>query len=195
MRKLSLFLVGSVLFLLANSSQALTGLGIGIRGGLVANYDNPALDVSGVDLSRMQMLGGHVKIGALRIVDLEASLEYAWKKKKDAFAPIYPGVDLTVGDLSFNGAVKYNFNFPVIRPFVGLGLGWHRLVYSTDGPSGSYIVPDDENTWSWQPLGGVSLHFPAVPFEFFLEGRYTFLQTTGDNTNYTSIIAGVTFAP
>ncbi|OGC78393.1 MAG: hypothetical protein A2145_01705 [candidate division Zixibacteria bacterium RBG_16_40_9] len=193
MRKLSLFLVGSVLFLLAGSSQAITGLGIGLRGGLVANYDNPALDVNNVDLKRMQMIGGHLKIGTLKIVDLELSAEYAWKKKKDAFAPVVPNVDVTVGDLSVNGTVKYNFNFPVVRPFVGLGLGWHRLVYSSSGPAGSYTIPDDESTWGWQPVGGVALHFPAVQFEIFLEGRYTSIQTSGKNTNYTSIIGGLTF--
>lgn len=185
--------LGLILVILAGTSQALTGLGFGIRGGLVQNYDNPALDVSGVDLSRMQMIGGHISIGTLRIITLEGSVEYAWKKKKDAFAPAFPGVDLTIADLSFNATGKYKFNFPVIRPFIGLGLGWHRLVYSTEGASGSYTVPGDENTWSWQPVGGVGLNFPGVPFEIFLEGRYTSIQTKDKNTDYTSIIGGLTF--
>jgi len=189
MSKIISLTLGLVFLVLTGSSQALTGLGFGIRGGLVQNYDNPALDVSGVDLSRMQMIGGHFRIGTLRIIDLEASVEYAWKKKKDAF----PNVDVTIGDLSLNGTAKYKFNFPVLRPFIGLGLGWHNLVYSADGPSGSYTIPDDENTWSWQPVGGVSLHFPAVPFEIFLEGRYTSIQTKGKNTDFTSIIGGLTF--
>ncbi|EQB63462.1 MAG: hypothetical protein RBG1_1C00001G1041 [candidate division Zixibacteria bacterium RBG-1] len=193
MRKIIPLTLGLVLLVLTSSSQALTGLGFGIRGGLVQNYDNPALDLSGVDLSRMQMIGGHLNIGTLRIIDLEVSAEYAWKKKKDAFAPTFPNVDVTIADLSLNGTAKYKFNFPVIRPFVGLGLGWHRLVYSSSGPSGSYTIPDDENTWSWQPVGGVGLHFPAVPFEIFLEGRYTSIQTSGKNTNYTTIIGGLTF--
>jgi len=192
MRKLWLLILGSVLFLFAGSSQALTGLGFGIRGGLVQNYDNPTLKVNSVDLNRMQMIGGHIKIGTLRIVDLEVSAEYAWKKKKNALDTI-PGVDLTLGDLSLNGTVKYNFNFPVVRPFVGLGLGWHKLIYNWSGSYGSYPVPDDESTWSWQPVGGVGLRFPAVPFEVFLEGRYTSIQTSGKNTNFTTILGGLTF--
>lgn len=192
MRKIIPLILGLILLVLTGSSQALTGLGFGIRGGLVQNYKNPALDVNGVDLSRMQMLGGHLKIGTLRIVDLEVAAEYAWKKKKNALDTI-PGVDLTLGDLSLNGTVKYNFNFPVVRPFVGLGLGWHKLIYNWSGSYGSYPVPDDQSTWSWQPVGGVGLHFPAVPFEIFLEGRYTSIQTSGKNTNYTTILGGLTF--
>ncbi len=193
MRKIIPLILGLVLLALTSSSQALTGLGFGIRGGLVQNYDNPALDVNGVDLSRMQMIGGHLKIGTLRIIDLELAVEYAWKEKKNALAPVVPGVDLTLSDLSLNGTGKYKFNVPVLNPYLGLGIGWHKLIYKWSGALGSGAVPDDESTWSWQPVGGVALKFPAFPFEVFLEGRYTSIQTKGKNTNFTTILGGLTF--
>ncbi len=188
MRKLT-FLSLALALLFVSSSYAVKGIGFGVRGGYVSGYDNPNLVGTNGEIDKLQMLGAHIQLGFIPVVDAEVSGEYAWKSENN----IYPGVNLTYGDFSINGSVTYPFPLPVVRPYVGAGLGLHRLVYSWDGTYGSGVLADDETTMSFHGLVGVSLGIPAAPVTFFLEGRYTSLQTDPDKTNYASILGGVTF--
>jgi hypothetical protein len=176
-----------ILTILSVNACALTGLGVGVRGGYVSGYDNPQLAVFSESIDKLQMLGVHLQIGFLPIVDLDVSGEYAWESQRN----FVPGIDLTYGDLSVNGTVTYGLSVPVVKPYVGLGLGLHRLVYLWDGDYAG-VLPDDQTKMSWHGLGGVSLGFPAFPFQIFVEARYTSLQTESDKTNFTSILGGVT---
>jgi opacity protein-like surface antigen len=204
MKKIVILL--GVLMLCASPVYALSGVGIGVRGGFVQNYTNPGLEKSplSLDLKEMPMLGGHVVLGFIPIIDLEGSAEMAWKKKEFTYVDILSGdtlnVDFTVRDFSLNVTAKYKFDLiPVIKPYIGAGLGWHWLVYSFDMGSGSTIdLPGDENRLGYHGVGGVSLKFPAVPFEIFAEYRYTHIMTEQEEfgtkgSHYTTLLGGITF--
>ena len=177
---------------------AITGLGMGIRGGLIQNYKNPNLNSLTEQkdfLKEMSMAGVHLKIGTLRIIHLETSLEYAWKKKEasvlDTFLMDY--ADFTINDLSLNVTAKYIFSFPVVKPYVGAGVGLHRLIYKISIDDYHGYFPDNENRLGFHGVGGLLLKFPMLPFELFGEGRYTIIQTKDKATKYTTILAGLTF--
>ena len=143
------------------------------------------------------MVGGHVVLGFLPVIELEGSAEVAWKKKSFDIAGTTG--DLTLRDFSLNVTAKYKFNMmPVIKPYIGAGLGWHWLVYSFSLSSGSSIdVPVDENRLGYHGVAGVALKLPALPLEFFAEGRYTHIMTKQEKfdtkaTHYTTILGGVT---
>jgi len=196
--KKTLILLG-VLVLLASQVYAVTGVGIGVRGGFVSNYTNPGLKDSplGLDLKQMPMLGGHVVLGFLPVIDLEGSAEMAWKKKSFTYGS--SSGDLTLRDFSLNVTAKYKFNMmPVIKPYIGAGLGWHWLSYSFSLSSGGTVeVPVDENRLGYHGVAGVALKLPALPLEFFAEGRYTHIMTKQEKfdtkaTHYTTILGGVT---
>ncbi len=197
-------------FLFNSGAQAVTGLGLGVRGGMIQNYDNPGLEkfssdfTSGFSLKQMPLLGAHLKIGTLPIVDLEISVEYAWKKKKNI---IYypegvkildpPQADLTVRDLSLNATVKYPFSFPVVKPYVGAGVGIHRMLYEFSAGETKVIFPDDENKIGFHGVGGVSLRLPSFPLEIFAEGRLVYIKTEQEKldtkeTDFVTIMAGIT---
>ena len=193
-----LILLG-VLGLFASPVYAITGVGVGVRGGFVSNYTNPGLDNStfSLDLKQMPMLGGHVVLGFLPVIELEGSAEVAWKKKEFDIAGTTG--DLTLRDFSLNVTAKYKFNMmPVIKPYIGAGLGWHWLSYSLSLSSGGTIeVPVDENRLGYHGVAGVALKLPALPLEFFAEGRYTHIMTKQEKfdtkaTHYTTILGGVT---
>jgi len=174
---------------------AITGLGMGIRGGLIQNYKNPNLNSLTEQkdfLKEMSMAGVHLKIGTLRIIHLEASLEYAWKKKEIVLDHKVKA-DLTINDLSLNATAKYIFSFPVIKPYAGVGAGLHRLVYKISEGGYSVYLPENQNRLGFHGVGGLLLKFPMLPFEFFGEGRYTIIQTKDKATKYTTILAGLTF--
>jgi opacity protein-like surface antigen len=188
MRKIILLSLIMVVFA-AGNVLAVKGIGMGIRAGYVTGFDNPDVPGSLKSLDKLPMLGAHLDIGIIPIIDVVASAEYAWETVND----IMPGVDLTYGDFSLNGTAIYRFSVPVVSPHLGAGLGLHRLVYSWKGSTGSVILPDDQTKMSWHGLGGVSLNFPALPFSVFVEGRYSSLQTDPETTNFTSFLGGVTF--
>src|SRR3989304_9220637 len=133
-----LILLG-VLVVLSSPVYAITGVGIGVRGGFVSNYTNPGLDNStfSLALKQMPMVGGHVVIGFLPVIDLEGSAEMAWKKKSFTYGS--SSGDLTLRDFSLNVTAKYKFNMPVIKPYIGAGLGWHWLGFFFFLRSGSRI--------------------------------------------------------
>ena len=118
MKKLQFVLGLFICSLMPIQAFAITGLGVGIRGGLIPNYKNPNLNSLPTQkdfLKGMPMVGIHLKIGTLRIIHLEGSLEYAWKKK-EVILPDQVKADFTINDLSLNATAKYIFSFPVVKP-------------------------------------------------------------------------------
>lgn len=188
-----------LLALCASPVYAITGVGVGVRGGLVQSYDNPGIDESplGLDLNEMPMLGGHVVIGFIPMLEVEGSAEMAWKKKEFTYeAYTY---DFSVRDFSLNVTAKYKFNLlPALKPYIGAGLGWHWLTYSISGEGLVMTTPLDENRLGYHGVGGVSLRIPALPFEIFAEYRYTHIMTKQEDldtegTNFSTLLGGITF--
>lgn len=195
MKKLPFILGFFVCSLIPIQAFAITGLGIGIRGGLIQNYKNPNLNSLTTQkdfLKSMPLAGVHLKIGTLRIIHLEASLEYGWKKKEIVVNDKVKA-NLSVKDLSLNATAKYIFSVPVVKPYAGAGAGIHRLVYEISKDEFSVLLPDDQNRLGFHGVGGLLLKFPLFPFELFAEGRYTIIRTEGRTTKYTTILAGLTY--
>ncbi len=174
---------------------AITGLGIGVRGGVIQNYKNPSVNtLTGQEdfLKEMPLAGIHLKVGTLPIIDLEASLEYAWKEKEMVLANRLKA-DLTISDFSLNATAKYLLSVPAVRPYAGVGVGIHRMVYKISIEHYEGYFPDNENRLGFHVVGGLLLKFPVLPFELFGEGRYTIIQTKNKTTKYTTILAGLTY--
>lgn len=195
----------ALVFLFFSTSHAVTGLGIGVKAGIIQNYDNPGLDAfpSSFSLEKMPVLGAHLKIGTLPLVDFEISAEYAWKKKDIL---IYVGNDslegdLTVSDFSLNATGKYNLlSVPVFKPYLGAGAGFHRLIYKLDveGMGEQIIIPENESRLGLHAVAGIAVKASALPFEVFAEWRYTHIKTKQvqwdtRSTNFSSIMGGITF--
>jgi len=85
------------------------------------------------------------------------------------------------------------FSFPVLKPYVGAGVGIHRLVYGISNETYSVYVPEDQNRIGFHGVGGFVLSFPASPLELLAEVRYTSIQTENEPTRYTTFLAGLTF--
>jgi|GEM_PF-469389 len=184
-----------------NSAWGLTGLGLGVRGGMIQNYKNENLNlILNQDqdwLKEMPVVGAHLKIGTLPIIDLEASLEYAWKSKEIAVKNPVGGslgqAEFSLSDLSLNATAKYMFSVPVVKPYLGAGVGIHRLVYGISNKDYDIFIPEDQNKMGLHVVGGILLSFPASPIELFAEARHTSIQTEGESTRYTTILGGLTF--
>jgi opacity protein-like surface antigen len=195
MKKLFFLWVFMFLFF-CNQAWGLTGLGFGVRGGMVRDYKNDNLNLVPTQdedwLKKMPLVGVHLKIGTLRVVQLEASVEYAWKETEIVLND-FTKTEFSVNDLSINATAKYVFAVPVIKPYAGAGLGMHRLVYGISNEDYSVFIPEDQNKMGFHAVGGLLLSLPASPVEFFAEARYTSIQTEGEATRYATILGGLTF--
>ena len=196
MRRVFFLLAICFLLVSASESEAITGLGIGVRGGVLQNYHNDNLDliptVESDWLKEMPMVGVHLRLGTLRIVHLEASLEYAWKKK-DINLGQAGRAEFSINDLSVNGTAKYRFSLLALKPYVGAGAGIHRLAYGISNDDYSVYIPEDQNRLGLHAVGGFLVSAPAFPLELMAEVRYTSVQTTGNSTRYSTILVGLTY--
>jgi len=185
-----------LLFVSSPPAWSITGLGIGVKGGMIRNYKNENLNLIPTQnrdwLKEMPTVGVHLKIGTLRIIHLEASVEYAWKKKEIVLADL-TRTEFSINDLSLNGTAKYIFSFPGLKPYVGAGIGMHRLVYEISSETYFFPLPEDQNKMGFHGVGGLLLSFPAFPLELSAEVRYTSIRTENHPTRYTVILAGLTF--
>ena len=198
MRRALLFLI--VFFLFVPPNYAFTGLGLGVRAGVVSNYDNPGLDnlptLKRDWIKDMNMLGAHLKIGTLPIIDLEVSAEYFWRTEDISIelGADTIGGEFKVEDYSVNATAKYVFSTPVIKPYVGAGGGLHIVNYkfSEDEYFGELNIPDTQTKPSYHFNAGVLLDVPAFPLDIFAEGRYTSIQTKDKATGFFTWMLGVT---
>ena len=190
-----LILIASFVFLASNAYAGLTGLGIGIHGGVVSGYDNPVLEDSILSLytdfdfpDQMTNIGLHLNIGTLRIIEFDASVDYAWKKEE-----ISSGVDLKFSDLSVSGSVRKSISLAVLKPYVGAGLGIYAMAYSIEAEILPLVIlPDNEAKIGYHFKVGLELDFPLFPITPMVEWKYNVIQTTGESSKYNSINLGLT---
>jgi opacity protein-like surface antigen len=190
-----LLLVTFLAAIVSTANAGITGIGIGIHGGIVSGYDNPILEDSliqqytTIDFSgNMTNIGMHVDIGTLRIIEFDGSLDYAWKKQG-----VTQGVDLTFSDFSISASVKKSFPLALAKPYVGAGLGIHALAYSIEASGQPVaVLPDNETKMGYHIKAGVALNIPVFPLTPFAEWKYNLIQTTDKSTKYNSINLGIT---
>lgn len=209
------FIVLTVCLLVgATSSEAITGLGFGVRGGL-GGYGGDVFKESG-DVGSSILYGGHIKVGTLPIVDFYLNVEYFAKdefytkrytKEKDGF-DYEASVDFRDFSVSLDGKVNlYSFPASPVSIYIGGGVGSHILNtdLATDIPEdapttvkAAFELFRDKGKFDIHGLLGAKVNPPVVPLEFFVEGRYAFVMSENEekyqeNLNAMSVVAGVTF--
>jgi len=189
----------SLLFTLAlfsYSNAGLSGLGLGIQGGLITGYDNPGLENSVLDQytnfelkNNMTDIGAHLKIGTLRVIEFELNADYSWKKQN-----IDSTLNLTFSDFSITALVKKSVSLTSLKPYIAAGVGLHWLAYSLslgEDVVGVYL-PENKSSIGYRIKGGIELDFPVFPFTPFVEYQYNIISVSGDDIKYNSIIGGIT---
>jgi hypothetical protein len=186
--KKSLFLL--IIFSVATTSYALTGISAGVKGGQAMKTDlGPVEGLA--DIDNMTLLGAQLKIATLPMVDFIGTIEYAWA---DAELTGIPG-KLKVHDLGLTVSVVYPFNMPVLNPYAGIGIGTHRVSYSVElsGVPLGVPLPADAGHLGYHLIGGADLELPALPFGLMVEARINWVETDRELTRYFQITGGVNF--
>lgn len=184
-------------------ASGITGLGFGLRGGIIPSLDDPNTEES---IGNLPFIGAHLKIGTFPIIDFEADVSYAKKSYRPKIGIEVHGMDTTVApvetdyhDLSLTASAKYGLPLSLVmaKPYIGGGIGVHLLGSTLDILEGQdirseEIKPDFSSTKnSFHLLAGLKFHIPMIPFDLFAEGRHT-VVLTNPKTKYNSLYAGFT---
>jgi len=184
----------------------LTGLGMGVHAGRLSNFDyGPLADSLGRAAAlfgwdkttfddRMTTIGVHVDIGFLQVIEIVGDLDYAWNK-----TGLAPGVDFQLSDFSYGAGIKKKFSQSIIKPFIGVGVGIHRLAYTfessyspADRMTIAAIIPDNQTRIGYYIAAGLSLEIPLSPLKPYGEYRYNRIATPEESTKFGMLIIGVT---
>lgn len=179
-----------IIFSMATSSYALTGISVGVKGGQAMKTDlGPVEGLA--DIDNMTLLGVQLKIATLPMVDFIGTIEYAWA---DAELTGIPG-KFKVHDLGLTVSVVYPFNMPVLKPYAGIGIGTHSVNYTVElsGVPLGAPLPGDANHLGYHLVGGADLELPVLPFSFTVEARINWVKTERELTRYFQITGGVNF--
>jgi len=199
MTRLTILATLCLVLFVSTQSFGLTGLGLGVRAGVVANYDNPELsfeEASNMDINQLSMIGGHMRIASLPIFTYEVIAEYSWHNED--YKVLGVNVSTKVRDFLLGANVKYVFRIPVVKPYVGGGIATHQMTYEFDPPLGSIldgpgvVIPEGGPKFGVHGLAGVTLGIPTSPLEFFVEGRIGRISGDDESTRYSAVYGGVT---
>jgi len=189
MRKMVLTVAG--IALISSSAWALLGTGFGVRGGLVSNYQIGGAPPGVPIPKKLTMLGVHTAFSTIPAFVMEGSLEYNWKQEGYSDST-YGNYKLRINDFSANAFAKVRVPMATLKPYVGVGLGFHRLVYSVSNSSGTVPIPDDVTKPAYHALIGAAFAPPLMPFEIFGEYRWTWINTDNKKTKFPTLLAGAT---
>jgi opacity protein-like surface antigen len=191
-RKIS-FLVVIALLTISTSAYALSGLGLGVKAGVLTSYKNPNLKLATYKMNDLKFYGAFVKFGGQGLT-LEAGVETFWNKKN--LDLLGNKVEVKARDILLTATAKFYFKFPIINPFVGAGIGAHKFTYSYSGDLGGYSgveikIPDDKTYFGYHLVVGVKTAIAVLPFDLFVEGKIGRVNSSGDPTDFTILSGGV----
>ena len=222
----------SVLLLLISTSPAWAIFSFGVHGGFDMNAedahtladaelsDNTWVAIERDEITAPLMGGGHLRFGALPIVDLEFGFEASVRKYHVSYQHLDTNnIDIleTIDDDAYFGRItgyvsaKINvINLPLITGYAGGGLGYHVMaplisrellekLIIEDGVSGEDdLDPAEilakEGTLGTHLLAGLSFKPAFLPLALSVEGRYNMLPENdyGDETNrFISLVFGL----
>jgi opacity protein-like surface antigen len=190
--KISLFVVIALLAI-STSAYALSGLGLGVKAGVLTSYKNPNLKLGTYKMNDLKFYGAFVKFGGQGI-SLEAGVETFWNKKN--LDLLGSKVEVKARDILLTVTGKFYFKFPIINPFVGAGIGAHKFTYSYSGNLGGYSgveikIPDDKTYIGYHIVVGAKTAIAVLPFDLFVEGKLGRVSSSGDPTDFTILSGGV----
>lgn len=192
----NVLLVAALVLAGSRAFAGLSGLGLGVHGGLISGYDNQVLEDSilsefaSFDMSdKMTDIGAHLKIGTLRVVEFDLNLDYAWKKQE-----IVSGIDLRFSDFSITASVRKSIALAALKPYIGVGVGQHWMAYSLELGDQviGVVLPENESKFGYHFKAGIDLDFPVFPLTPYGEWKYNIIQTSGESTKYSALLVGIT---
>jgi len=186
------------LLIAAGSANALSGLEIGIKGGIVDNYRQSGLTVGNYDINRLSLIGGEVYFSKLPMIDIILSGEYSWRNETYSFAG--QDFEFKMRDFAVTASIVYPLKIAFATPYLGGGIGTHSLSYEYIKPlslslaDNGVAIPETSTFFGYHGIVGAKINFPAFPLGFFVEGRFNRINAPGEDISFNSYTGGIFLA-
>lgn len=198
--RLRTLLVCSALFclLFGVNAYAISGIEIGVKGGLIDNYNQPDLALGDYDINRLNLLGGQLYVSRLPVVDIIVAADYSWRNEQYDIAGL--PFEFKLRDLAITASVVYPLSLSFVSAYAGVGIGSHSISYEYIKPlalslaDNGIAVPETSSYLGYHGLIGAKVSLPALPFGVFVEGRYAKVNTSGDGITFNVWSGGIFFA-
>ena len=188
----------TICLLFAVPSFAITGISLGVKGGLVTDYNQPGFSVPNQETDNMALAGLQVRLSSLPIVDLIVTGEYAWKN--ESYSVLGQDFELKRHDFLFSASAIYPVKLPAVSPYLGGGVATHSLGYDYAVPALWSLedydieVPGNETKMGYHIMGGVDFKLPVFPVSANAEFRINWVNTPQEVTKYNSITIGLSYS-
>jgi opacity protein-like surface antigen len=179
----------------AGSAGAVSGIEIGVKGGIIDNYSQGGLSVSDYDINQLNMIGAQIYFSRLPMVDVILAGDYSWRNKTYTIAG--QGFEFKMRDLAVTASVVYPVKLSVATPYVGGGIGTHSLSYEYIRPISLSLadngieIPETSTFFGYHGIFGAKINFPAFPLGFFVEGRLSRINAPAGDISFNSYAGGI----
>ncbi len=182
----------------AAPAAAISGIEIGVKGGIIDNYSQSNLAVADYNIDRMNLIGGQIYFSRLPMVDLIVGADYSWRNETYTIAG--QGFEFTIRDFAVTASLVYPINLPFASPYIGGGIGSHALSYEYLRPVSLSLadngieIPETSTFFGYHGIVGAKINLPALPLGFFIEGRLNKVNAPGKDISFNSWAGGIYLA-
>jgi len=177
------------------SAMAVTGIDIGIKGGIINNYDQPNLNIATYDLNRLNLIGGQIYFSKVPMIDVIFAGEYSWRTQTYDIAG--QSLEFKLRDFAVTASAVYPVSLPVVKPYIGAGVGSYSLSYEYLRPltlslaENGVFIPETSTYFGYHGIIGAKTDIPVFPLGVFIEGRFSRVNAPGDDINFSTWAGGI----
>lgn len=187
--------ITAMLLVVVVHAAAASGIAIGVKSGIVDNYDQPDLRMAGYNIDQLTMIGGQIHYCGLPVIDLIVSGDYLWRQRTYTIAG--QDFEFKIRDFAVTASVVYPVSLPMVTPYIGGGIGSHSLSYEYIRPislalaDNGVVIPETSAYFGYHGMVGAKIEIPAFPVGFFMEGRVYRIDAPGEDIRFNTWAGGV----
>jgi len=182
-----------VICLISMPAYAISGLSVGIKGGMATNVDLPKVISDGPEFDKLKLFGVQARVTTLPVLDFIFTAEYGW----DNLDLSDYDSEIKFHDLFVSASAVYPYKkFTLIEPYIGGGIDNHQFSFSyeyTGAPSPEIAIPVDDTYFGYHFMAGVDLNLPAFPFGLTGEFRANWIDTGNRTRKFNSLTLGINY--
>ncbi len=179
----------------AGGAGAVSGIEIGVKSGLIDNYNQANLNMADYNINQLNMIGGQLYFSRLPLVDLILSGDYSWRERTYTIAG--QPFEFKLRDMAVTASLVYPIKLPVATPYIGGGIGTHSISYEYIRPlslslaDNGIAIPETSTFFGYHALIGAKIDVSTFPVGFFMEARLSRVNSPGEDISFNTYAGGI----
>lgn len=190
---LAVFAIAQVATIRADS-----GIEIGIKSGIISDYSQSQLQLTGNTHTRLKAIGGRFYLSAPPVIDLIIGID-----NRSDLLQMNPGgydVDLKIRDYSVSLSVVVPIRISAVTAYFGGGIASHSIAFQYSHPAALSLsdygieIPESSTYPGYHVLAGLKFKPTKSSIALFVEAGMVTINSPGDNINYLEVGGGISIA-